>query len=542
MPVARCRDEGAPCYGFVKCVARMARDRSGSRTGWMIAAWLLLLSAPLVADSSCPGDCDADGRVTVGELVLGIDIVLAKAGADACPALDAESGIGVSALMSAVNSALYGCPVAELCESGKNGSDRSDSEIRRAVSGSNGTYTDHCDGDGNLVEYACESIGRECWDVEESARPPAGAPRPPAPCGPRQTGDVTRHTVDCSGHCRNGSCAGRCPNFGDPILPVRHQMSAIRFTAVSSTLLVIAATAAHAVGNPAFTRTPTPTGTCTPGANPAPGCAYEGPPFTYTATRTCTPGSNPAPGCAYEGPTFTSTPTRTCTPGSNPAPGCGYEGPTFTMTPVRTPTPECGNVCDGRRCGTDPLPCPGGYAGAGFCMTTEKGCECIPECPSPAWTSTSTATPTRPGKTPGPSTTPARAPCAGDCNGNGAVTIDELVRGVAITLGKLPIDVCTAFAQDRVGVDALVRGVRYSLRGCPPSGWCFVGPCDQPGGFPMTKDLCCWYGRKSQQPQPVYWCSELDSTTGTCATQCAEPCVGCTVNGRSFMDLDCGIK
>jgi len=39
----------------------------------------------------------------------------------------------------------------------------------------------------------------------------------------------------------------------------------------------------------------------------------------------------------------TSTPTNTCTPGANPAPGCGYEGPTFTRTKksvTDTPTPR----------------------------------------------------------------------------------------------------------------------------------------------------------------------------------------------------------
>lgn len=56
----------------------------------------------------------------------------------------------------------------------------------------------------------------------------------------------------------------------------------------------------------------------------------------------------------------TSTETRTCTPGANPAPGCSYEGPTLTATLTRTPTatrtrttgghfPICVGDCDDDR-------------------------------------------------------------------------------------------------------------------------------------------------------------------------------------------------
>lgn len=237
------------------------------------------------------------------------------------------------------------------------------------------------------------------------------------------------------------------------------------------------------------TATPTRTRTCTPGSNPAPGCAYEGPTRTYTRTptRTCLPG-DPAPICAFDQtrtrtptrtppptlpasptPTGTAPPTSTCTPGANPAPSCSYEGPPPTMSP----------------------------------------------------------------------TPPAPAFCIGDCNGNGVVSIDELVRGVAIALEQLPIDECTAFPAGRVGIDTLMRGVRYSLHGCPPAGWCFVGVCDRSNGLPLTKNLCCEYARTSAQPQPVFWCSDFDLTTGACATPCGDPCAGCAGTSDSFGDLDC---
>ncbi|MDX2170582.1 MAG: hypothetical protein SF182_26150 [Deltaproteobacteria bacterium] len=54
----------------------------------------------------------------------------------------------------------------------------------------------------------------------------------------------------------------------------------------------------------------------------------------------------------------------------------------------------------------------------------------------------------------------------GDCNRNGAVVIDELIRGVNIALGNAPVAECTPFDRVRDGqvtVDELVRGVRNAL-------------------------------------------------------------------------------
>jgi Zn-dependent metalloprotease len=59
--------------------------------------------------------------------------------------------------------------------------------------------------------------------------------------------------------------------------------------------------------------------------------------------------------------------------------------------------------------------------------------------------------------------------CAGDCNGNGTVTIDELIRGVSIALGAISIDACTPFDADangQVGIAELVAGVNAALDGC----------------------------------------------------------------------------
>ncbi len=54
----------------------------------------------------------------------------------------------------------------------------------------------------------------------------------------------------------------------------------------------------------------------------------------------------------------------------------------------------------------------------------------------------------------------------GDCDRNGRVSTDELVRGVNIALGRLPVGACREFdrARDgRVTVDDLVEGVRNAL-------------------------------------------------------------------------------
>jgi len=61
--------------------------------------------------------------------------------------------------------------------------------------------------------------------------------------------------------------------------------------------------------------------------------------------------------------------------------------------------------------------------------------------------------------------------CSGDCDGNQAVTVDELVKGVNIALGTSPLVQCEAFDRDQggtVSVDELVAAVRNALEGCAP--------------------------------------------------------------------------
>jgi YVTN family beta-propeller protein len=77
--------------------------------------------------------------------------------------------------------------------------------------------------------------------------------------------------------------------------------------------------------------------------------------------------------------------------------------------------------------------------------------------PTPTLTPTLTRTPPTPGA------------CIGDCNGNGYVMVDELVKGVNIALGTVPLGDCPQFDCNGTGhvtVDCLITGVNAALGGC----------------------------------------------------------------------------
>lgn len=66
--------------------------------------------------------------------------------------------------------------------------------------------------------------------------------------------------------------------------------------------------------------------------------------------------------------------------------------------------------------------------------------------------------------------TPTPPPsCAGDCDGDGAVTINELITGVNIALGTTSVAQCTAFDTDGdglVAINELIAAVARALDGC----------------------------------------------------------------------------
>ena len=59
--------------------------------------------------------------------------------------------------------------------------------------------------------------------------------------------------------------------------------------------------------------------------------------------------------------------------------------------------------------------------------------------------------------------------CVGDCDGNGSVTVDELVRGVNIALGNIDATQCPTLdrnADGKVTIDELVAAVSNAVNGC----------------------------------------------------------------------------
>jgi hypothetical protein len=89
-------------------------------------------------------------------------------------------------------------------------------------------------------------------------------------------------------------------------------------------------------------------------------------------------------------------------------------------------------------------------------------------------TPTVTGTPPTATPSPSPSPTPTMhcggAPvCGGDCNGDGQVTVDEILRMVSIALGDMPIPVCLAGDSNGdclIAIDEILQAVNDALTGC----------------------------------------------------------------------------
>ncbi len=109
--------------------------------------------------------------------------------------------------------------------------------------------------------------------------------------------------------------------------------------------------------------------------------------------------------------------------------------PSQTPSPTLTPTPCTPLQCSGGEVSFCPGACPGG---------------CGMQCGTP--------TPR-----------PTLGPCIGDCGDDGAVTVEELIIGVNVALGIVPLSRCPSFDTDHsndVTVDELIRGVNAALLGC----------------------------------------------------------------------------
>jgi hypothetical protein len=86
---------------------------------------------------------------------------------------------------------------------------------------------------------------------------------------------------------------------------------------------------------------------------------------------------------------------------------------------------------------------------------------------------------------------PVRAlPCVGDCNGNGEVTVNELIVGVNISLETAAVTACPSFDTNGSGsvtVNELIQSVNAALEGCTPVATpTRLVPTTTPGGATPT--------------------------------------------------------
>lgn len=124
-----------------------------------------------------------------------------------------------------------------------------------------------------------------------------------------------------------------------------------------------------------------------------------------------------------------STPTHTPTQNTTPIP-TGSNTPTASATPTQTPTRT-----------------PTFTAGTSTATATST--------PTPTKSATITATPS--------------LACVGDCNGNGSVTVDEVLTLVNIALGNTPVTSCRAGDanhDNEITVDEILAAVNHALNGC----------------------------------------------------------------------------
>ena len=82
-------------------------------TGVLTCALVLALGEPAHAQS-CVGDCNADGKVLVHELVLGVEIALGLLPESRCEAFDPDdsAAVAVDELLDGVRDALGPCALA----------------------------------------------------------------------------------------------------------------------------------------------------------------------------------------------------------------------------------------------------------------------------------------------------------------------------------------------------------------------------------------------------------------------------------------------
>lgn len=179
------------------------------------------------------------------------------------------------------------------------------------------------------------------------------------------------------------------------------------------------------------------------------------------------PACDPIVNCeATSTPTVTSTPTPTPTSTPKPPPTAMCEAPPFDAASYNVNGANC-LFCEATSCSSDcigPVFCACPTEDLEECCAAQPCCLGCPEAASLECTRlTCTCTPDD------DTCCQTVCPCAGDCNGDGDVTVTELVRGVNIRRGEQPLAACISFNTARngsVGIDELRAAVETALEGC----------------------------------------------------------------------------
>ncbi len=132
--------------------------------------------------------------------------------------------------------------------------------------------------------------------------------------------------------------------------------------------------------------------------------------------------------------------------------------PVLTFTPIETETPVPTSTLARARTPT----------GTRTLTATQSRTPTPTPTPNMSVTAAGTVTRTRT-RTPTRRVTGTPVLCAGDCDGDGRVTISDLITGVLIALDKLPLQSCPSIYTSQDGVvtvDEVIASVNRALFGC----------------------------------------------------------------------------
>jgi hypothetical protein len=162
--------------------------------------------------------------------------------------------------------------------------------------------------------------------------------------------------------------------------------------------------------------------------------------------------------------------TPTVTPTDTPLPLTPTTTPPLTATGSATATAtravtgtatDTATIATATATATDTAAAPSATATSEPFQTSTATATDTPEVPVATATSTQLATPT------GTAAGVIASQCTCDCDGNGRVSIDDLLRSVLVVLGGLPQSDCEALADHgALRIQDLIRGVRNALDGC----------------------------------------------------------------------------